>query len=98
MEASNSADSKRSDGPRGCCGANTEKKSYRTPHTLAAPEAAGSAPYKRTFYKRTLPTPPCIDFASDEGAFGVLEVTIHCRAVVRCSLCPPRYLVYSPAC
>lgn len=37
--------------------------------TPAAPDSPGREPYKRTFYKRTLPTPPCIDFASEDGVF-----------------------------
>jgi hypothetical protein len=56
----------RSDGHSGY---SVEEEILTTAAALAAPSAPGSRPYERTFYKRTLPTPPCIDFSSEEGGF-----------------------------
>lgn len=62
---------------RGCCaGRDVPQMSELTP---AAPTHQGSTPYKATFYKRVLPTPPCIDFASEEGVdphFSSLTVAV----------------------
>jgi hypothetical protein len=67
------------------------KSSESRVSTLAAPVstecAVESSPeHQLTFYKRTLPNPPCIDFSSVEGdEFPQCEDFLHCTSAVRWS-------------